>query len=152
MTAPIPRIFHFIHGLARPTRPLHVVHYLCVESCFQINRPERIYFYYHYEPYGRYWDLIKRRASSPLRSSVPPRSQPPIRGPQPRPRTAMRICPTSCASSGSSKPAASAADLDTIFVNAIPDVLFRRPSCSVRKPMQYSERRRAPGRRCAMPS
>jgi hypothetical protein len=37
------------------------MHYLCIESCFQVNRPERIFFYYHHEPYGPYWNLAKRR-------------------------------------------------------------------------------------------
>jgi len=39
------------------------MHYLCIESCFQVNSPECIYFYYHYEPYGPYWDLAKKRVT-----------------------------------------------------------------------------------------
>ena len=57
----IPNRFHFVFGLKRQTEPFHLVHYLCLASCIEVNRPEAIYFYYHYEPYGRYWDLIKDR-------------------------------------------------------------------------------------------
>jgi FkbM family methyltransferase len=27
----------------------------------EVNRPDAVYFYYHYEPFGSYWDLIKER-------------------------------------------------------------------------------------------
>ncbi|MFH1728365.1 MAG: glycosyltransferase [Pseudomonadota bacterium] len=36
------------------------MHYLCLKSCLEINRPEKIYLYYHYMPYGKFWDLIKQ--------------------------------------------------------------------------------------------
>ncbi|MBN1317284.1 MAG: hypothetical protein JXA42_17510 [Anaerolineales bacterium] len=55
----IPNQFHFVFGLRRQTEPFHLVHYLCLESCIRVNQPERVFFYYHYRPYGRYWDLIK---------------------------------------------------------------------------------------------
>ncbi|MEZ0216547.1 MAG: glycosyltransferase, partial [Rariglobus sp.] len=57
----IPRHFHFIFGLREQTEPFHLVHYLCLESCLRVNRPDRVTLYYHYEPYGRYWNLIKDR-------------------------------------------------------------------------------------------
>ena len=59
MKAEIPRQFHFIFGLRQQDEPFHLTHYLCLESCRRINQPEKIYLYYHYEPFGRYWDLIK---------------------------------------------------------------------------------------------
>ncbi len=59
--ARIPRHYHFIFGLRPQTEPFHLVHYLCLESCLRINRPERITLYLHHEPYGHYWDLIKNR-------------------------------------------------------------------------------------------
>lgn len=55
----IPNHFHFVFGLKRQTEYFHLMHYLCIKSCLEVNRPERIYFYYHHEPYGPYWDLIK---------------------------------------------------------------------------------------------
>lgn len=57
----IPNRFHFVFGLKRQSAPFHLVHYLCLQSCLEVNRPDAIYFYYHYEPYGRYWDFIKEK-------------------------------------------------------------------------------------------
>lgn len=57
--APIPRQFHFVFGLRPQTEPFHLVYYLCLESCIRVNQPEKVYFHYHFEPHGRYWDLVK---------------------------------------------------------------------------------------------
>ena len=35
------------------------MHYLCLKSCIEINKPSHVYLYYHYEPFGYYWELIK---------------------------------------------------------------------------------------------
>lgn len=59
--ARIPRIFHFVFGLRPQREPFHLAYYLCLESCLRLNRPERVYFHYHYEPYGRYWELIREK-------------------------------------------------------------------------------------------
>lgn len=55
----IPRIFHFIFGLKEQTEPFHLLYYLCLESCRQLNQPAAIYFHYANEPYGPLWDRIK---------------------------------------------------------------------------------------------
>ena len=55
----IPHQFHFVFGLRKQPEPFHLSHYLCLESCRRVNQPESMRFYYHYEPYGPYWDLIK---------------------------------------------------------------------------------------------
>lgn len=57
----IPNIFHFVFGLKRQKQPFHLMHYLCLESCLQVNQPEEIRLYYYYEPYGEYWDAVKDR-------------------------------------------------------------------------------------------
>ena len=57
----IPRIFHFVFGLKPTPQPLHLMHYLCLVSCFQVNQPDAVYFHYHHEPYGTYWDRLKSR-------------------------------------------------------------------------------------------
>lgn len=54
----IPRHFHFVFGLRPQTEPFHVMHYLCLRSCIEVNRPDRIRLYYHYMPHGPYWDAI----------------------------------------------------------------------------------------------
>lgn len=61
MNKKIPSLFHFVYGLKPQTEPFHLIHYLCIASCIEINRPEQVYFYYHFEPHGRYWDLIKEK-------------------------------------------------------------------------------------------
>lgn len=55
----IPRHFHFVFGLRPQTEEFHVVFYLCLESCFQVNRPERVTLYYHHEPHGPWWERIR---------------------------------------------------------------------------------------------
>lgn len=55
----IPRHYHFVYGLRPQTEPFHLVHYLCLESCLRVNRPERVTLHLHHLPHGRYWDLIK---------------------------------------------------------------------------------------------
>lgn len=57
----IPNQFHFVFGLRPQRRPFHLAHYLCLESCLQVNRPKAIYFYYQHEPYGPYWEAIRRK-------------------------------------------------------------------------------------------
>jgi Glycosyltransferase sugar-binding region containing DXD motif len=55
----IPRVAHFVFGLKEQDRPFHLVHYLALESCRRILRPEAIYLHYKHLPYGVYWDLIR---------------------------------------------------------------------------------------------
>jgi hypothetical protein len=54
-----PTVFHFVFGLVPQREPLHLVHYLCLESCRRVNRPEAICFHYRHEPHGPWWDRIK---------------------------------------------------------------------------------------------
>jgi hypothetical protein len=55
----IPNFFHFVFGLKKQWEPFHLVHYLALASCRAVNNPEKIYFYYHHEPWGYYWDLAR---------------------------------------------------------------------------------------------
>jgi hypothetical protein len=57
----IPRHFHFVFGLHPQREEFSPAYYLCLESCLRVNRPERIFFHYHHEPHGLYWDLIRDR-------------------------------------------------------------------------------------------
>lgn len=76
----IPRIFHFVFGLREQTEPFHLAHYLCLESCRRINRPDAIWFHMDHEPYGPLWELIKphlvlrRAAREPLPQAAYQRS------------------------------------------------------------------------------
>ena len=55
----IPANYHFIFGLKPQTEPFHLAWYLCLRSCIEVNNPDRVFFYYHNEPYGPLWDRIK---------------------------------------------------------------------------------------------
>ena len=55
----IAKHFHFVFGLKPQTEPLHIVYYLALQSCIEVNQPDKISFYYHYEPHGEWWDKIK---------------------------------------------------------------------------------------------
>lgn len=61
VATPIPRDFHFIFGLKPQTEEFHIVWYLCLKSCIEVNKPENIFFYYEHEPFGPWWDKIKPR-------------------------------------------------------------------------------------------
>ena len=55
----IPYSFHFLFGLRRQTEPLHIVHYLCLESCRRVYRPDAIHFHFVHEPHGPWWERIR---------------------------------------------------------------------------------------------
>lgn len=57
--AKIPRIFHFVFGLKPQTEPFHLSHYLCLRSCIDVNKPDAVYFHCRHIPYGEWWDRIK---------------------------------------------------------------------------------------------
>ncbi len=57
--ARVPNDFHFVFGLKPQTEPFHLMYYLCLSSCIGVNKPNRIFFYYHYPPFGKYWEMIK---------------------------------------------------------------------------------------------
>jgi hypothetical protein len=56
----IPNIIHFVFGLREQTQEFCFVFYMAIKSALVVNRPEQILFHYHYEPYGYWWDLIKK--------------------------------------------------------------------------------------------
>ncbi len=55
----VPRRFHFVFGLRPQTEPFHLAYYLCLESCRRVNRPDAIVFHCHQEPWGEWWDRIR---------------------------------------------------------------------------------------------
>ena len=65
----IPRRFHFVFGLKPQTEPFHLLFYLCIRSCMEINRPEKIFFHYHHAPWGEWWERISPELE--LRKAVP---------------------------------------------------------------------------------
>lgn len=65
----IPRVAHFVFGFRPQTEPFHLLHYIAVESCRRVVRPERIYFHYLHLPFGSYWDLLRPHLT--LRRAAP---------------------------------------------------------------------------------
>jgi len=124
MTSRIPNLFHFVFGLKPQTRPFHLIHYLALESCLRVNRPDRLLFHYHHEPWGEYWELIRERIT-PVR----------IRRPKIRLRYSdPRIEAYSYAHESDFvrldvllRHGGVYADIDTIFVNPISPDLFHQP-------------------------
>lgn len=55
----IPKHFHFVFGLKPQDEPFHLAFYLCLKSCLEVNQPDQLSFYYHYEPHGEWWQKIK---------------------------------------------------------------------------------------------
>jgi hypothetical protein len=55
----IPNIIHFVFGLKEQTEEFELYRYIAIKSAYDVNKPDKIYFHYHYEPYGYYWEKIK---------------------------------------------------------------------------------------------
>ena len=55
----IPNIVHFNYGLIPQEEEFLFVYYIAVLSCKLINKPDKIFFYYHYEPHGIWWEKTK---------------------------------------------------------------------------------------------
>lgn len=55
----IPNIYHFIFGFKPQSEEFHLAYYLCIESCIQVNKPEKIFFHYRNLPYGKLWEKIR---------------------------------------------------------------------------------------------
>ncbi|MBI51608.1 MAG: hypothetical protein CL779_00115 [Chloroflexi bacterium] len=57
----IPNHIHFIFGLKKQNEDFLFTYYLSVLSAYIVNKPEKIYFYYHYLPKGKWWDRMKEK-------------------------------------------------------------------------------------------
>lgn len=55
----IPNVVYFIFGFKEQTEDFMFVYYLSVYSCFLVNNPDKINFYYHFEPKGEWWEKLK---------------------------------------------------------------------------------------------
>jgi hypothetical protein len=57
----IPNVFHFVFGLKPQNEPFHLMYYLCLASCLEVNKPDQVCFHYYHEPHGEWWERIKPR-------------------------------------------------------------------------------------------
>jgi hypothetical protein len=57
----IPNIIHFIYGLKSDFggKEFSLIHFLAVVTAAKVNRPEKLYFHYAYEPTGAWWERAK---------------------------------------------------------------------------------------------
>jgi len=55
----IPNIIHFVYGFKKQDEEFELYKYISIKSAHDVNKPDKIYFHYHYEPYGYWWDKIK---------------------------------------------------------------------------------------------
>ncbi|MFA6980162.1 MAG: glycosyltransferase [Ignavibacteriaceae bacterium] len=57
----IPNIIHYIYGLEENFggKPFSFINYLAVLTASVLNSPQKIYFHYHFEPVGYWWDKAK---------------------------------------------------------------------------------------------
>ena len=56
----IPNIIHFVFGLEKQKEEFLFPYYLAIYSAKIINNPNKIYFHYHYEPSGKWWNEAKK--------------------------------------------------------------------------------------------
>lgn len=55
----IPNIIHFVYGFKKQDEEFDLYKYLAIKSSIDVNIPDKVYFHYKYEPYGKYWNMIK---------------------------------------------------------------------------------------------
>jgi len=52
----IPNIIHFNYGMKEQKEEFLFSYLLAIVSAYYVNKPIKIYFHYHYLPYGKWWD------------------------------------------------------------------------------------------------
>lgn len=120
-------------GLQPQTEPFHLVYFLCLESCRRVNAPDEIVFHCHHEPWGPYWERIRPHLTL---SRIEPEpfvveSRRYLEHPEGRfiSQHGLQYAHQSdfvrlkvlLASGGVY------ADIDTLFIEPLPDALYRQP-------------------------
>jgi len=127
MTQRIPNQFHFVFGLKKQDEPFHLAYYLCLKSCLEVNKPEKIYFYYHHMPYGKYWDLIKDKLELEKVELVPAVSDFNYEDKEIKKHLHAHHSDFIRVEKLNERGGVYA-DIDTLFVNPIPEELFQKPA------------------------
>jgi len=69
----IPNILHFVYGFnEKDNKDFELFKYIAIKSAILLNNPDIVYFHYHIEPHGKYWDDIKSYLT--LNHIIPPTS------------------------------------------------------------------------------
>ncbi|MBX2991126.1 MAG: glycosyl transferase [Bacteroidetes bacterium] len=136
MNSRIPNQFHFV--FVKQSEPFHLAFYLCIESCLQVNKPDKIFFHFLKRPYGRLWDSIKERITPVQLDGAAYRA---------REESVKKKIPGSWSRKFSYAIVSDFirleklveyggiyADVDTLFVNPLPERLMQKPFVLGREP------------------
>jgi SAM-dependent methyltransferase len=68
----IPKILHYTFGMAKDFggKPWSLVHHACLKSAVERIKPEKVFFYYEFEPSGPWWAL-SRSLITPIEIKAP---------------------------------------------------------------------------------
>jgi len=66
------REFHFVFGLRPQHEPMHVAHWLALESCRRTQDPSAIHFHCRHLPHGEWWERIAPHLSIHRVGAPPP--------------------------------------------------------------------------------
>jgi len=66
----IPNIIHFVYGFKEQKEEFELYRYLAIKSAYEVNKPDKIYFYYEFEPFGYWWEQSKKYLT--LEKIIPP--------------------------------------------------------------------------------
>jgi len=68
----VPKILHYTFGMARDFggKPWSLVHHVCLKSAVERVAPEKIFFYYEFEPSGPWWEM-SRELLTPVKIEAP---------------------------------------------------------------------------------
>lgn len=59
----IPDIFHFVYGFKPQTKPFPLLHFLAIQSCLQVNKPQQVIVHCAEKPWGPWWDRLDGRVT-----------------------------------------------------------------------------------------
>lgn len=126
--------FHFIFGLRPQTEPFHLMHYLCLASCLAVNQPDELIVHLRNEPHGPLWDRIKGRVTLRSVDEASTRGFTPARYRLHEEGRQIALQGHSYAHEADfirlailAREGGVYADMDTLFVEPYPDMLYAEP-------------------------
>jgi hypothetical protein len=54
----IPDIFHFVYGFKSQTEPFPLLHFLTIQSCLEVNKPQQVIVHCAEKPWGPWWERL----------------------------------------------------------------------------------------------
>ena len=135
----IPKIVHFVFGLRVQLQPFHLLHYLAIESCRRVVQPDAIHLHYDHLPWGVYWDRIRPHLE--LHRVKPAEEVAAVSYDDERVPRQYRYAHHAdfVRLDALIEHGGIYADIDTLFLNPLPDALFRYPFVIGREGDQVDE-------------